>query len=172
MIKQLGERELRTRYGDYREILYYDGQQESIALVMGDVAGRESVFCRVHSHCIGAHVFNSVECDCREQMAAAQTLIQQAGSGVIVWLDQEGKGNGHLALVESIQYKKSGLTQAEAYVKAGYKADARNYRVAAEILSDLKIKSIILLGNSPDKADDLRKESIKVTEARHLTVSR
>jgi len=137
---------------------------------MGDVAGRENVLCRVHSHCIGAHVFNSVECDCREQMEAAQALIQQAGSGIVIWLDQEGKGNGHLALVESIQYKKAGFSQADAYVKAGYVADARDYRAAAEILSDLNVKSIVLLANGTDKAADLQRESIAVTETRQLTV--
>jgi len=170
MIKRLGERELNTRYGEYREILYYDGQKESIALVLGDVAGKKNVLCRVHSHCIGAHVFSSVECDCREQMAAAQALIQQGGNGVIIWLDQEGKGNGHLAIIESIQYKKAGFSQADAYVKAGYQTDARDYRAAAEILSDLNVESIVLLANGTDKADDLRKESIVVKETRQLTV--
>jgi 3,4-dihydroxy 2-butanone 4-phosphate synthase/GTP cyclohydrolase II len=102
-------------------------------------------------------------------MEAAQALIQQAGSGIVIWLDQEGKGNGHLALVESIQYKKAGFSQADAYVKAGYVADARDYRAAAEILSDLNVKSIVLLANGTDKAADLQKESIAVTETRPLT---
>jgi GTP cyclohydrolase II len=170
MIKRLAERELKTKYGDFREILYYDGQKDSIAIVMSDVVEKEGVLCRIHSHCIGAHIFNSIECDCREQMAAAQQQIQQEGLGVIIWLDQEAKGNGHLALIESIQYKKAGLKQAEAYIKAGFQADARSYRAAAEILSDLRVKSIILLANGTDKADDLRKESIVVTNTRQLTV--
>src|SRR5918993_715898 len=93
MIKRLGARELETKFGTFTEILYYDGQKESIAIVMGDVAEQDDVLCRVHSHCIGAHVFNSVECTCREEMEAAQRIIQEAGRGVIVWLDQEGKGN-------------------------------------------------------------------------------
>ena len=106
MIIRLGTRELRTKFGTYKEILYYDGQKESIALVMGDVEDGENILCRVHSHCIGAHVFNSIECDCREQMEAAQAMIEKEGCGVIVWLDQEGKGNGHLALMQSIPFKK------------------------------------------------------------------
>src|SRR5690242_6031768 len=116
---RLAERDLATQFGVFREILYYDGQRESIALVMGDVSGRDDVLCRVHSHCLGAHVFNSVECTCREEMAAAQAMIQQAGEGVIIWLDQDGKGNGHLALIESIKYKKD-VGQGEAYVRAGF----------------------------------------------------
>src|SRR5260221_14122016 len=127
---------------------------------MGDVENGEDVICSVHSHCIGAHVFNSIECDCREQMAEAQTLIEKEGKGIIIWLDQEGKGNGHLALMQSIPFKKAGLAQADAYVKDGFKADGRSYRAAAEILSDLKIRSIVLLASGTDKADELRKESL------------
>ena len=170
MIIRLAKRELKTKYGIYTEVLYYDGQKESITLVMGDVADGEGVLCRVHSHCIGAHVFNSIECDCREQMEASQALIEKEGRGVIIWLDQEGKGNGHLALMQSISFKRAGDPQAVAYVKAGFKADDRSYRAAAEILSDLKVKSIVLLANGADKADDLRKESIVVSDTKPLTV--
>lgn len=166
MIIRLAERSLKTKFGTFTEILYYDGRSESIAIVMGDVAGGKDVLCRIHSHCIGAHVFNSVECTCREEMAAAQALIQEAGRGIIIWLDQEGKGNGHLALMQSIKYKKE-FGQAEAYVKAGFSSDARSYRPAAEILADLQIKSIVLLSNSPGKTEDLRKESIEVSDTKH-----
>ena len=167
MIKRLAERELKTKYGVFNEILYYDGQKESIAIVMGDVADQEGVLCRVHSHCIGAHVFSSIECTCREEMEAAQSMIESVGRGVIIWLDQEGKGNGHLALIESIPFKKE-FGQAKAYEMAGYTADARNYRAAAGILNELKVRSIVLLANSVGKADDLRNESITVSSTRIL----
>jgi GTP cyclohydrolase II len=163
MIFRLTERDLKTKFGTFREILYYDGQAESIAIVMGDVAEREDVLCRVHSHCIGAHVFNSVECECREEMERSQFLIEQNGTGVVIWLNQEGKGNGHLALMASTPYKKEGFPQAEAYKLAGFEADDRNYRPAAEILADLGVKSIVLLANNASKADDLRRASIKVS---------
>jgi GTP cyclohydrolase II len=169
MIIRLAERELKTKYGVFNEILYYDGQKESIAIVMGDVEGLENVLCRIHSHCISAHVFNSLECDCREQMAAAQAMIEQMGSGVVIWLDQEGKGNGHLALMQSIPYKRAGIPQAQAYENAGFRAHARDYRAAAEILSDLKIRSIMLLANGSGKSDDLKKDGVIVTETRPLT---
>jgi len=167
MIKRLATRKLNTKYGRFEEILYYDGRQESIALVMGDVAGADVVLCRVHSHCIGAHVFNSIECTCREEMEAAQKLIQEAGRGIIIWLDQEGKGNGHLALIESIPFKKE-HGQARAYEMAGYKADARDYRAVAHILNDLEVRSIILLARSESKAEDLRRESIIVSSIQPL----
>lgn len=136
---------------------------------MGKVAGAEDVLCRVHSACISGHVFNSVECDCADQLEAAQQEIERAGRGVIIWLDQEGKGNGHLALIESIKFKKE-FGQAEAYVKAGYKADARSYRPAAEILADLNVKSIIMLTGSDEKAEELRRESVIVTDTKEAVL--
>ena len=74
---RLSERSLETKFGTFTEVRYYDGQKESIALVMGDVGDGEDVFCRVHSHCIGAHVFNSVECTCREEMEGAQAAMNK-----------------------------------------------------------------------------------------------
>ena len=137
MIFRLTERDLQTKYGTFREILYYDGQKESIALVMGDVETGEDVICRVHSACVSGHVFSSVECECQAEMETAQEAIQKAGKGVIIYLEQEGKGNGHLALMASIPYKKAGMKQSEAYEKAGFEKDARSFRPAAEILTEL-----------------------------------
>lgn len=168
MIIKLAARELRTRFGNYAEILYYDGQSESIALVMGNVEEQESVFCRIHSSCITAHVFNSIECDCREQMEMSQALIEKEGKGVIIWLDQEGKGNGHLALMKSIPFKKTGLSQSEAYKKAGFAVDARSFRPAAEILTELKVRSVVLLTNNAEKAEDLRRASIVVSGTKEI----
>jgi len=171
MIIRLVERDLETKFGIFREILYYDGQTESIAIVMGNIEAQENVFCRIHSSCISAHVLNSIECECREEMETSQSLIEQKGQGVIIYLDQEGKGNGHLALMASIKHKKAGLSQSEAYKKVGYEADARSFRPAAEILSDLKVKSVVLLTNNPEKADDLRRASIIVSGTKEITIS-
>lgn len=167
MIKRLGQRDLNTKFGTFREVLYYDGQKEAIAIVMGDVADAKNVLCRIHSQCIGAHIFNSIECDCREQMAAAQAIIEQAGRGVIIWLDQEGKGNGHLALLQSIPFKRE-FGQAAAYEKAGFRADARDYRAAVEILYDLGVNSIVLLANDPGKAEELKRNGLTVSGLQKL----
>jgi GTP cyclohydrolase II len=171
MIKRLAERELRTKFGTFTEVLYYDGRKESIAIVMGDVDGGEDILCRVHSHCVGAHLFNSIECDCREQMAAAQAAIQQEGRGIVIWLDQEAKGNGHLALIQSTPFKRAGDPQAIAYQKAGFRADARDYQAAAQILTDLDVKSVVLLANDNHKADELLRDGIDVSGTRLLTLS-
>jgi GTP cyclohydrolase II len=171
MINQLAERDLKTKFGVFREILYYDGQSESIALVMGNVEARENVLCRIHSSCVSAHIFNSIECECREEMESSQALIEREGKGVIIYLDQEGKGNGHLALMESIQYKKAGFGQGEAYRKAGFENDARIFRPAAEILSHLKVRSVVLLTNNAEKAEDLRRASIIVFDTKKIEIS-
>ncbi|MCY7345540.1 MAG: hypothetical protein LH614_04900 [Pyrinomonadaceae bacterium] len=165
---RLAERELKTKFGNFREILYYDGQSESIALVTGDVEAQENVFCRIHSSCISAHVFNSIECECREEMETSQSLIEQKEQGIIIYLEQEGKGNGHLALMASIEHKQAGLSQSEAYKKAGYEADARSFRSAAEILTELKVKSGVLLTNNAKKAVDLRNLAINVADTKEL----
>lgn len=171
MIIRLAEATLQTRFGLFTQILYYDGQKEIIALVMGDVANRENVLCRVHSHCISGHIFNSIQCDCREQMEKSQLLIQETGSGVIIWLDQEGRSNGHLALLQSSKLKKEGLSQAEAYVKLGYLADARSYVRAAEILRELTVKSITLMTNNPEKVSQLRNDGLIIAGTKLLIVN-
>jgi 3,4-dihydroxy 2-butanone 4-phosphate synthase/GTP cyclohydrolase II len=163
MIIRLAEGSLDTRFGSFTQILYYDGQKETIAIVMGQVAGQEDVLCRVHSHCISAHVFNSIECDCREQMEMSQRLIQQAGRGVVIWLDQQGKNNGHLALLLSRKLKDQGVSQSEAYTRLGYSADARSYIRAAEILRELQVKSIRLMTNNSAKIDDLRQDGLVIS---------
>ncbi len=168
MIIRLAEAPLHTKFGTFLEILYYDGQNESIAIVMGDVRQRDNVFCRLHSHCVSAHLFNSIDCDCREQMELAQALIEQHGAGVIIWLDQEGRGNGHLALLRSRALQAQGLSQTEAYVQLGYAADARQYASAAAILQDLGVKSVVLMTNSPHKIGSLQSAGIHVSDTRPL----
>jgi GTP cyclohydrolase II len=79
MVIKIAETDLKTKYSTYLKSLFYDGQKETIALTMGDVRGKEGVLCRIHSACISAHAFNSIECDCREQMEISQQIIQKGG---------------------------------------------------------------------------------------------
>lgn len=162
MVTLLGTNTIQTLFGTFQESLFYDGQRETIALVMGDVSQKESVLCRVHSSCLYGHAFNSVECDCREQMAISQQLIEQDGCGIIIWMEQEGKGNGHFALLKSAEYKQQGLAQGAAYEAAGFKKDARDFRAAAEILQYLKVASIRMLTNNADKIETLTKWGVRV----------
>lgn len=172
MIVRLTEGPLETRYGLFREVLYYDGQRELIALVKGDVAGAREVLCRVHSSCLRGHAFASVECDCREQFETAQAMIERAGRGVLLWFDEEGRGNGHLALLASIDLKRKGMKQAEAYEALGYERDARSFGRAAEILNDLGVASIVLLTGNPAKREGLEREKITVAGTKKISLDR
>ena len=162
MIVKLAQGNLTTRYGTFQEALYYDGQKESIALTMGEIYGAENVLCRVHSSCIFGHYFNSIECDCQAQMDISQQLIEKQGIGIIILLDQEGKGNGHFALLNSVKYKREGLKQADAYEAAGFKKDNRDFRSAAKILLEMGVKSIKMLTDNPDKVKTLTQFGIHV----------
>lgn len=171
MVIRLAEAPLRTKFGTFQEILYYDGQQESLAIVMGEVRDQEQVLCRLHSHCVSAHLFNSIECDCREQMDIAQAMIEQAGAGVIIWLDQDGRGNGHMALLRSRALQQhQDVPQTEAYVQLGYAADARQYTSAAAIVRELGIRSVILMTNSPRKIEGLQSAGIPIVGTRPVAI--
>jgi 3,4-dihydroxy 2-butanone 4-phosphate synthase/GTP cyclohydrolase II len=101
-------------------------------------------------------------------MEIAQALIEQQGAGVIIWLDQEGRGNGHLALIKSRALQEQGMSQTAAYVQLGYAADARQYTRAAEILHDLGIISVLLMTNSPHKIESLRVAGITIAGTQPL----
>lgn len=162
MIVKLAEGLLRTKYGEFREVLFYDGQKESIAFFMGDIHGAENVLCRVHSSCIFGHYFNSIECDCQEQMNKAQAMIQQAGQGIIILLDQEGKGNGHFALLKSVEHKRRGVQQADAYEAVGFSRDDRDFRAAGKILQELGVRSVQLITDNPKKVETLIRSGVPV----------
>lgn len=168
MIVKLAEGNLKTKFGLFQEILYYDGQKESIALMMGDLQGAEDILCRVHSSCIFGHYFNSIECDCQEQMDISQELIQRQEKGIIILLDQEGKGNGHFALLNSVKHKRQGVQQADAYEAVGFKKDARDFSSAAKILKDIGVKSIRMLTNNDKKIDTLKQHGIKVVGIQNI----
>jgi len=170
MIRKLAEGNLKTKFGEFQEILFYDGQKESIALIMGPIENSEDVLCRVHSSCIFGHYFNSIECDCQEQMNISQELIQREGRGIIILLDQEGKGNGHFALLSSVAHKRNGLGQAEAYEAAGFKKDARDFSSAGKILNSLGVKSIRMLTTNSEKTKTMNQFGVEVTGTRDITL--
>ncbi len=163
MIVQLAEGTIQTKYGVYREVLFYDGIKESHALIMGDITDGEDILCRIHSSCIFAHHFNSIECDCREQMEISQQLIEKEGRGIVIWLEQEGKGNGHYALLNTLPYKKDGMPQVDAYEAVGFQKDARDFSAAAKILKHLNVVSIVMLTNNAKKIETITRYEITVS---------
>jgi GTP cyclohydrolase II len=161
---------LHTRFGDFTEYLFYDGQSESGAIIKGEILGQDEVLCRVHSHCTSAHVFNGIDCDCREQMAMAQEKIAQDGKGIVIWLNQDGKGNGHMAELLTAGLRAAGVAQTEAYAQLGFKRDARSFVRAAEVLNFFNVGSVALMSNNPEKASGLRECGVAVSGMMSLTV--
>ncbi|MFG2196439.1 GTP cyclohydrolase II [Streptomyces sp. NPDC048639] len=157
---------LPTVHGDFRAIGYLDrdGGEEQVALVCGDVAG-ERTLTRLHSECLTGDAFGSMHCDCGDQLSAALRAIAAEGRGVLVYLrGHEGRGIGLLAKLQAMKLQTEGLDTVEANLALGFPVDARDYRVAADILHDLDVDSVRLMSNNPCKREALLRHGIKVAE--------
>src|SRR5690242_12623654 len=167
---------LPTVYGDFQAVgfLDHDRGEEQVALVYGEVgdlsksgegATKEGVLTRLHSECLTGDAFGSAHCECGDQLAAALRAIVAEGRGVLVYLrGHEGRGIGLLAKLQAMKLQSEGLDTVEANVALGLPVDARDYRVAADILHDLGVRSVRLLSNNPRKRESLQRNGIKVAE--------
>ena len=156
---------LPTSFGEFAVHGYAHGGKEHVALVMGDVRGADDVLCRVHSECLTGEVFHSLRCDCREQLERALRAISEEGRGVLVYLRQEGRGIG---LVEKLRaynlQQHEGMDTVDANVHLGHPVDAREYRLAADMLLYLQIRSVRLMTNNPEKTSQLEACGIRISE--------
>jgi len=166
LVHRVADARLPTEHGTWRIIGYRNDvdKHEHVALVKGDVTGGEDVLVRVHSKCLTGDVFHSQRCDCGWQLDNAMAMIDREGKGVIVYLDQEGRGIGLLNKLKAYELQDKGADTVEANEQLGFKPDLRNYGIGAQIILDLGIKSIRPITNNPRKLVGLEGYGIGVGE--------
>ena len=157
---------LPTEFGEFRLVGYRNDvdAREHVALVYGDVADAEDVLVRMHSKCLTGDTFHSIRCDCRWQLHEAMRLVVEAGKGVIVYLDQEGRGIGLLNKLKAYALQDAGADTVEANERLGFAPDLRNYGIGAQILLDLGVRAIRPITNNPRKLVGLEGYGIRLGE--------
>ncbi len=166
LVHRVSEAKLPTQFGDFT-IIAYETEVDSfthVALVKGEVAGRENVLVRVHSECLTGDVFGSHRCDCGPQLHKAMEMINKEGNGVVLYMRQEGRGIGLGNKIMAFHLQEQGLDTVEANIKLGFPSDLRDYGIGAQILVDLGIHTIRLLTNNPKKVIGLEGYGLEIVE--------
>jgi 3,4-dihydroxy 2-butanone 4-phosphate synthase/GTP cyclohydrolase II len=166
LVHRVASARLPTAAGEFRIIGYRNDvdDAEHVALVYGEVSGQPGVMVRMHSKCLTGDVFGSARCDCGWQLESAMHTIAREGRGVIVYLDQEGRGIGLLNKLKAYELQDAGDDTVEANEKLGFKPDLRNYGIGAQVLLDLGLSSIRVLTNNPKKLVGLEGYGLEIVE--------
>ncbi len=180
-VRKLADADFPTRWGHFR-ILGFEGivanpepcndqvpipvrrVESAIALVLGDISTSEPPIVRIHSQCLTGDVFHSLRCDCRQQLELALATIADAGRGILLYENQEGRGIGLMAKLQAYELQDQGLDTIEANLELGFKADCREYELPAAILQLLGVESVRLITNNPEKVAALEAAGITVAE--------
>ncbi|HRZ98104.1 MAG TPA: GTP cyclohydrolase II, partial [Paludibacter sp.] len=157
---------LPTNLGDFKLIPFkqLSNGLEHVALIKGEWSEEESILVRVHSSCITGDIFGSMRCECGEQLHKAMELIEKEGRGVIVYMNQEGRGIGLMNKMKAYKLQEEGLDTVDANLHLGFNADERDYGVGAQILRELGVKKIKLMTNNPVKRIGLEAYGLTIVE--------
>jgi len=157
--------DLPTRFGEFHIVAFWNNRdnKEHAALVRGDVTHAEDVPVRLHSECLTGDALGSLRCDCRDQLETALTAIGQMERGLVLYLRQEGRGIGFLNKIRAYGLQDYGYDTVQANEALGFRDDERDYAVAAHMLASLKVKSVRLMTNNPNKLNALQQYGVPVT---------
>ena len=166
LVRRVASAALPTDHGVFRVTAFESGldKETHVALVKGDIGDGENVLVRVHSRCLTGDVFHSARCDCGAQLDAAMTRIEQEGRGILLYLNQEGRGIGLANKIRAYELQEQGLDTVEANERLGFKPDQRDYGIGVQILKDLGVRSMRLLSNNPRKLVGLEGYGLSVAE--------
>ena len=166
LVRRVAAASLPTEAGEFRVIAYESilDHETHVALVKGEIGNGENVLVRVHSRCLTGDVFHSARCDCGPQLDAAMTRISNEGRGVLLYLNQEGRGIGLANKIRAYELQDQGFDTVEANERLGFKADQRDYGIGVQILKDLGVRSMRLLSNNPRKLVGLEGYGLSVAE--------
>ena len=165
-VTRVAAAKLPTEYGEFDIVAYEDSVdgQTHVALVHGDLGGGENVIVRVHSSCVTGDIFHSARCDCGPQLDTAMRRIVHEGRGVLLYLNQEGRGIGLANKIRAYSLQDEGFDTVEANERLGFPADRREYGVSVRMLLDLGVSSVRLLSNNPRKLAGVTGDGLSVSE--------
>jgi 3,4-dihydroxy 2-butanone 4-phosphate synthase/GTP cyclohydrolase II len=166
LVERVVETRLPTKFGEFNVVGYRSlvDDKHHVAMVKGDIAGRDDVVVRVHSECLTGDVFHSLRCDCGEQLESALAMIETEGEGVLLYLAQEGRGIGLLNKLRAYKLQEAGRDTVDANLELGLPVDLRDYGIGAQILVDLGLTTIRILTNNPKKIIGLEGYGLQVTD--------
>lgn len=158
--------EMPTAWGDFQMVAFrqINNDQEHLALIKGQWDENEAILTRVHSSCMTGDIFGSCRCDCGEQLHEAMRMVEKAGKGVIVYMNQEGRGIGLLNKLKAYKLQEQGMDTVQANLALGFKMDERDYGIGAQILRNLGVRKMKLMSNNPTKRAGLIGYGLEVVE--------